>query len=161
MSQFATFFVDGLHFGVEVLQVQEVIRYQQMTRVPLAPDVVEGLINLRGQIVTALDLRRRIGLAARPQGQLPMNVVVRSDDGVVSLLVDEIGDVVDASGDAFEPVPETVNDQVAGLVSGVYKRKERLLLIVDVERAVAIDAERTLVRSLTSAAPESRPHRVN
>ncbi len=161
MSQFATFFVDGLHFGVEVLQVQEVIRYQQMTRVPLAPDVVEGLINLRGQIVTALDLRRRLGLAPRPEGQLPMNVVIRSDDGAVSLLVDEIGDVVDATGDAFEPVPETVHDQVAGLVSGVYKRKERLLLIVDVERAVAIDAERVVVRPRTGTTSESRVHRVN
>ena len=87
-QQFCTFCVDGLFFGVEVLKVQEVIRYQAMTPVPLAPAVVNGLINLRGQIVTAIDLRRALGLSDRPAGSLPMNVVVRTDDGVVSLLVD-------------------------------------------------------------------------
>ena len=74
--QYCTFTVDGHHFGVDVLRVQEIIRYQEMTRVPLAPAVVRGLINLRGQIVTALDLRRRLDLAPRPPGQLPINVVV-------------------------------------------------------------------------------------
>ena len=150
-NQCATFFVDGLHFGVEVLQVQEVIRYQQMTQVPLAPDVVEGLINLRGQIVTALDLRRRLGMPDRPESHLPMNVVVRTDDGAVSLLVDEIGDVVDVQADEFEPVPETVRGEVAGLVTGVYKRKERLLLLLDVERAVGLDGDRTSPRGARSA----------
>ena len=92
-----------------MLQVQEVIRYQAMTRVPLAPTVVSGLINLRGQIVTAIDLRRRLGLAGpADEGLHPMNVVVRTDDGAVSLLVDEIGDVVEVTDDAFEPPPETL-----------------------------------------------------
>ena len=70
-KQFCTFFVNGLFFGVEVLKVQEVIRYQEMTRVPLAPAMIEGLINLRGQIVTAIDLRRRLDLSPRDPGQLP------------------------------------------------------------------------------------------
>src|SRR5438874_826198 len=91
--QYCTFYVDGHYFGLEVLNVQEIIRYQEMTRVPLAPSVVRGLINLRGQIVTAIDLRRRLGLTERPADQSPMNVVIRTDDEAVSLLVDEIGDV--------------------------------------------------------------------
>ena len=66
-KQFSTFVVDRLLFGVEVEKVQEVIRYQEMTRVPLAPPVVKGLINLRGQIVTAIDLRRRLELSERPK----------------------------------------------------------------------------------------------
>src|ERR1700746_2142964 len=90
-----TFILDGLYFGVDVLKVQEIIRYQEMTRVPLAPPVVRGLINLRGQIVTAIDLRRRLELTDRPADQLPINVVVHTDDGAVSLLVDEIGDVLE------------------------------------------------------------------
>src|SRR3569832_2681021 len=94
-NQYSTFYLDGLFFGIEVEKVQEVIRYQEMTRVPLASSVVQGLINLRGQIVTAIDLRRRLDLKPRPDGELPMNVVVRSDDGAVSLLVDEIGDVLE------------------------------------------------------------------
>src|SRR5712675_2915799 len=94
-SQFCTFYLDKLLFGVELQGVQEVIRFLDMTKVPLAPAVVSGLINLRGQIVTAVDLRRRLELAARPAGVLPMNVVVRSEDGAVSFLVDEIADVVE------------------------------------------------------------------
>src|SRR5215472_9170383 len=77
-----------------------------MTQVPLAPEVVSGLINLRGQIVSAIDLRRRLRLEDRPQGQLPMNVVVRTDDGAVSLLVDEIGDVLEVEEGCFEPARE-------------------------------------------------------
>jgi purine-binding chemotaxis protein CheW len=135
-KQFCTFFVNGLFFGVEVLKVQEVIRYQEMTRVPLAPTMIEGLINLRGQIVTAIDLRRRLELALREPGQLPMNVVVRSDDGAVSLLVDEIGDVVEIQDDIYERPPETLKGVARDLVQGVYKLKERLLLILDTEKTV-------------------------
>ena len=87
-GQFSTFFVADLFFGVDVLRVQEVLRFQQMTRVPQAPEVIEGLINLRGQIVTAIDMRRRLRLPPRGGDQTPMNIVVRTEDGAVSLLVD-------------------------------------------------------------------------
>lgn len=139
-AQFATFFLDGLYFGIEVLKVQEVIRHQEMTPVPLAPAVVRGLINLRGQIVTAIDLRTRLGLTPRSDGTLPMNVVVRTADGAVSLLVDEIDDVVEVNADQFEQAPDTVRTKVDGLVTGVYKLPTRLLLILDVERTVDISA---------------------
>ena len=92
-----TFHVDGHLFGVEVAAVQEVVRYQPMTRVPLAPPALSGLINLRGQIIPAVDLRRRLGFPDRPAGELPMDVIVRTGDGMVSLLVDRIGDVVEVS----------------------------------------------------------------
>ena len=135
-NQFATFFVNGLFFGVEVLKVQEVIRYQEMTRVPLAPAMVQGLINLRGQIVTAIDLRRRLELPPLPPGQLPMNVVVRSEDGAVSLLVDTIGDVLEIQDDIHERPPETLTGIARELIKGVYKLKDRLLLVLDTERAI-------------------------
>ncbi len=138
--QFATFFLNGLFFGIEVLKVQEVIRYQEMTRVPLAPRMIEGLINLRGQIVTAIDLRRRLELPPRAEGQLPMNVVVRTDDGAVSLLVDEIGDVVEIQEDIYERPPETLSGVARDLIRGVYKLKERLLLILDTEKTVGLPA---------------------
>ena len=137
-KQFCTFFVNGLFFGVEVLKVQEVIRYQGMTPVPLAPAMIQGLINLRGQIVTAIDLRRRLELAPRGTDELPMNVVVRSDDGAVSLLVDEIGDVVEIQDDIYERPPETLQGVARELVQGVYKLKERLLLILDTEKTVTL-----------------------
>ena len=135
----STFYVDGLYFGVEVLNVQELIRYQEMTRVPPAPPVVRGLINLRGQLVTAIDMRRRLDAPDRADDQMPMNVVIRMDDGAVSLLVDEIGDVVEVQDDQFEPAPETVRGRSNDLVTGVYKLAERLLLVLDVDRAVSVD----------------------
>ena len=134
-KQYATFFLNGLVLGVEVLKVQEVIRYQEMTRVPVAPPMVEGLINLRGQIITAIDLRRRLELPERPADQLPLNLVVRTEDGAISLLVDEIGDVVEIESQSFERVPETVTGIARELILGVYKLETRLLLILDTERS--------------------------
>jgi purine-binding chemotaxis protein CheW len=133
---FATFFVADLFFGVDVLHVQEVLRFQQMTCVPQAPDVVEGLINLRGQIVTAIEMRRRLRLPPRARDQTPMNMVVRTDDGAVSLLVDEIGDVLDVEAASFEEPPQNLDAAALELIKGVYKMKGRLLLILDAERAV-------------------------
>jgi purine-binding chemotaxis protein CheW len=138
--QFSTFVLQDLFLGVDVLKVQEVIRYQEMTRVPIAPPMVRGLINLRGQIITAIDLRRRFELADRQEGELPMNVVLRTDDGAVSLLVDEIGDVVEVEEDRFEPIPETVTGMVRELITGVYKLDNRLLLILDTEKASNLPA---------------------
>ncbi len=135
-QQFCTFFLEGLFFGIEVEKVQEVIRYQEMTRVPLAPSVVGGLINLRGQIVTAVDMRRRLGLSERPEDQLPMNVVVRTEDGAVSLLVDEIGDVLETEEESFERPPETVQGVARELIRGVYKLKGQMLLILDTDKAL-------------------------
>ena len=139
--EYATFFVDGLFFGIDVLQVQEVLRYQEMTKVPLAPAVIEGLINLRGQIVTAVDMRRRLRLRPREGGQTPMNVVVRSQEGAaVSLLVDEIGDVVEVDMEAFEPPPDNIDPAARGLLRGVFKLKDRLLLVLDTEKTIDIAA---------------------
>ncbi len=136
-AQYCTFLLDGLYFGVDVLKVQEVIRYQEMTRIPGAPAVVSGLINLRGQLVTALDLRRRLELQPRPADQLPMNVVVRTDEGATSLLVDEIGDVIELDDSTHERPPETIDAVTREVVRGVHKLEGRLLLVLDIERLIA------------------------
>ncbi len=122
--------------GVGVEHVGEVLRQQQNTPVPLAHEEVAGLINLRGEIVTALDLRRRLGLDT--VGEQPqMNVVLTMGEEAVSLLVDEIGEVVTVSEDAFEPPPETVTGPTRELILGAFKLDERLLLLLDTERALA------------------------
>lgn len=136
-EQLCTFWVDGRLFGIEVSRVQEVIRTQAMTVVPLAPPVIRGLINLRGQIVAALDLRRRLGRPAAGEDAEPMNVVVQTDDGALSLLVDDIGDVIEVDPDRFEPPPETLQGLGRELVRGVYKLDEGLLLLLDAERVAA------------------------
>jgi purine-binding chemotaxis protein CheW len=130
-----TFYVDDLYLGVDVVEVQEVIRYQEMTVVPLAPDVVHGLINLRGQIVTALDMRTMLGLPPLVSGELPANVVIRDGaDEALSLLVDQIGDVVDTDESDFEPVPPTLSGPARELVLGAYKLPGQLLLVLDTAR---------------------------
>jgi purine-binding chemotaxis protein CheW len=143
-QQFCTFFLNGTLFGVPVPQVQEVIRFQEMTRVPLAPAVVEGIINLRGQIVVAIDLRRILSLPNRPAGKLPMNVVVRVEDGAVSLLVDEIGDVIEVGESTFEPPPETVLGAVRSMILGVHKLEGKLLHVLNTEKACQIRVVETV-----------------
>jgi purine-binding chemotaxis protein CheW len=133
--QFCTFYLDKLLFGVELKGVQEVIRSLDMTQVPLAPKVVSGLINLRGQIVTAVDLRRRLELEPRAPDLLAMHVVVRSTDGAVSFLVDEIGDVVEVNDTTFELPPETLRGAVRTMITGVHKLNDRLMLVLDTDRA--------------------------
>ena len=142
-QQYCTFYLEDLYFGIEVLQVQEVIRAQAMTRVPLAHPAITGLINLRGQIVEAIDLRRRLALPPRPDSRPPMNVVVRTDDGAVSLLVDEIGDVLSVEEAVFEAPPETLAAAARELISGVYKLSDRLLLILDTSRVLHLQGAGT------------------
>lgn len=136
VKQYATFTVGSLFFGVEVLEVQEVLRFHEMTAVPSSDPVIRGLINLRGQIVTAFDIRRRLGLEDRPDDNEPMNVVVRAADGAVSLLVDEIGDVIELSGEDFEPPPETISSKTREVLEGVYKLPDRLLLVLSTDKVL-------------------------
>ncbi|MEP6781094.1 MAG: chemotaxis protein CheW [Gemmatimonadaceae bacterium] len=130
-TQYCTFLVDGLYFGIDVLRVQEVIRTLPLTRVPLAAPAVKGLINLRGQLVTAIDLRTTLHLTPRDESQEPMNVVVRTDDGAISLLVDDIGDVIVPDEATFENPPETIPAEARAFIKGVYKLPGSLLLVLD------------------------------
>lgn len=139
-SQYCTFLVDDLYFGIDVRHVQEVLRAQEVTPIPRAPEVMEGLINLRGQIVLAVDMRRRLGLPPRPAGAQPMNMVVRTEEGAASLLVDEIGDVLEVEGESFEPVPENLKAQAQDLIQGVCKLSARLLLVLNTERTLEFGA---------------------
>ena len=101
---------------------------------------VRGIMNLRGQIVTAIDLRTRLGLPGRPEDQQPMNVVLMDGGGMISLLVDRIGDVVDVEDALFEPPPETLRGIARELIVGAFKLKHQLLLILDAEKVVTLEA---------------------
>ena len=132
--QYATFRVNDLFFGIEVVKVQEVIRQQEMTAVPLAPNAVEGLINLRGQIVIAIDTRRSLGISNSDGEDLRSNIVIQCDDAAISLLVDEIGDVIDVPLGSFAPVPENMPAAQRELIECVYDVKEGLMLVLDTTR---------------------------
>jgi purine-binding chemotaxis protein CheW len=133
--QFATFEVADQLFGVEVDTVQEVLSYNEYTPVPLAPPAVGGLFNLRGQVIAAVDLRVRLGLARQALDGPVMNVILRGDGEPVSLLVDRIGEVVDLDDEAFEPPPDTLSEPIRELVVGTFKMDGRLMLALDVHQA--------------------------
>jgi purine-binding chemotaxis protein CheW len=136
--QLCTLTLDRHWFGIEVTQIQEILRWQQLTPVPLAPPVVRGLMNLRGQIVTALDLRRRLELPERAADAEPTNVVVRTEGGVVSLIADAVGDVIEVPRASVERPPETLRGTVRDLTRGACKLRDRLLLVLDVAAVVRI-----------------------
>lgn len=135
-QQFCTFHLENLFIGIDVTRVQEVIRPQRMTPVPLSSKIIRGLINLRGQIVTAIDLRNRMALSGESNDATAMNVIVRTEGGVASLLVDRIGDVIDVDPESFEAPPESLRGEARALVSGVYKLKGKLLLSIDTEKVL-------------------------
>ena len=135
-KQFCTFFLGERMLGIEVLKIQEVIRYQEVTEVPLAPPVIRGLLNLRGSIVTSIDLRQRFEMPPLAGDAQPANVVSQTPSGLVSLLVDRIGEVVEVDCGTFAPPPATVTGRERELIDGVYPLAAGLLLILNVERVL-------------------------
>ena len=123
-----TFEIAGQSFGIAALDVQEVMPPQRITRVPLAPPGVAGLLNVRGDLVTALDLRHALALPPRGADSAPMNIVLRTADGAVSLLVDSVGEVVSIDESACELAPPTLSAAARALTETVVKLKGRLLL---------------------------------
>jgi purine-binding chemotaxis protein CheW len=136
-KQYCTFFVDGLLFGVEVLSVQEIMSEFTVGKVPLAPKTVAGLVNHRGQIVTAIDMRCRLDLSASTHDFSRM-LVVRCKDETFGLLVDKIGDVLSVNEHDFELAPENVSEHARELVEGAYKFPDRLLLPLKLEKIAQI-----------------------
>ena len=138
-TRLVTFDLDGRTYGVEVGAVQEVLRGQTRTRIPLAPPSLAGLINLRGQVLTALDLREQLGLPTRADDAAePMLVVIRVAGEPIALLVDTIGAVIDVDADQFEAPPDTLTGPSRDLIRGAYKLQGRLVLALDVERATTV-----------------------
>lgn len=136
-----TFRLGDMLLGVDVRAVQEVLRDADLTPVPHAAAAICGLINLRGEIAIAMDLRTRLGMAPAEDREGQTHVVVASVGEPVSLLVDEIGDVIDVGPDRYEPPPVTMDPLTAELVLGTYKLDDELLLVLDVPRVVAAPAE--------------------
>ncbi|MGC4073098.1 MAG: chemotaxis protein CheW [Nibricoccus sp.] len=138
--QLCTFHVAGLFLGLDVLTVQEVLRSRELALIPLAPANVEGLLNLRGQIVTAIDLRRRLGFAPRAENESPMIMIVRDADGCVALLVDRVGDVIEVEDSTFEPAPDTLPAAMRHLLLGIHKLPKQLLHVLDARETTAAAA---------------------
>lgn len=141
VSQLCTFSIGDMLFGVDVHRVQEVIRELPLTPVPSARPTVLGLVNLRGRIVCALELRQCLGFEHREHREKSMMVVVTSGDGPVSLIVDTIGDVIIVDDVEWEDPPSTMDSKIGELVKRAYKLDNQLLLLLDVD-AVLADANK-------------------
>ena len=136
LRQICTFYLDEHFLGVPVEKVQEVVYSREMTRVPLAHPAVRGLVNLRGQLLTTIDLRYRLNLPEATGDRPQVSIVLRSQDGLVALLVDAMGDVLELDRELFETPPETLDPLIRRLIEGAYKLDGRLLLILDTENII-------------------------
>lgn len=141
MTQLSTFHVGRYLFGVDVSLVQEIVRLQEITPVPLSKPEIAGLINLRGEVLTAIDLRARLGLPPAEGDRDPVNVVVRIGDEPVSLLVDEIDGVQEVSSIPFEATPSTVDASIRDLLLGAYTLPDRLLLALNAPKILSVNSE--------------------
>jgi purine-binding chemotaxis protein CheW len=137
-----TLSVGGQSCGVPVLVVRDVLGTQSITPIPLAPQEIEGAMNLRGRIVTAVDLRRRLGLPPRADGAQPMSVVVEHGGELYAMLADAVGDVVPLSAADRAPNPPTLDQLWREVSRGVHRRDGQLLILLDVDRLLAIGGER-------------------
>jgi purine-binding chemotaxis protein CheW len=139
-QRYSTFFLNGICFGVHVEKVQEVMEFQNITPIPLAPPVLPGIINLRGQILTTFDLKTRLNLSAAEFSGQSMMMVVQTSEGPMNLLVDKIGPVLDVDPDLFEPPTETLKPAVRAVTIHVCKLEGQLLLVLDTEKIIRLPA---------------------
>lgn len=123
-------------FGIPVLQVQDVLGEQKVTRVPLAPKEIAGSLNLRGRIVTAINVRCSLGLADRESSRNDMSVVVEHDSELYSLIIDKVGDVLNLKDGDFEKNPATLDPLWRDVSSGIYRLDKRLLVVLDVPKLI-------------------------
>lgn len=137
-SQLCGFKIMEGQYAIPVLEVQEVVKPQKVTPVPLGPEYVDGLINLRGQIVTAINLRVLFGLPRRENNDEYMNIIVRWGDSLYSLVVDEIMDVMDIENTSFEDTPDTIDDKLKKYIRGVFKLEDNLLTLLSLEKILDI-----------------------
>ncbi len=133
-EEFITFTIAGQLFGIPVLQVQDVLSSYQITRIPLAPPEITGSLNLRGRVVTALDIRQRLGLAPRPEGAESMSIVAESEGELYSLMVDTVGEVLALAQSAYERNLPTLDAKFRAFSDGIYRLDDQLLVVLDVNR---------------------------
>jgi purine-binding chemotaxis protein CheW len=141
-KEFVTVTIAGQQFGIPVLAVQDVLGSQRIARIPLASPEVAGALNLRGRIVTAIDLRRRLGLPGRAPEEKSMSVVVDHHGEFYSLIVDAVGEVLSLPDEAFEPNPATLDPLWRGVSAGIFRLQKSLLVVFDVERLLELGPTR-------------------
>ena len=137
--QWVTFRLDGETYGINVMQVQEVLRMTEIAPVPGAPDYVIGIINLRGNVVTVIETRKRFGLMPTEADDSTRIVIIESDNNIVGILVDSVAEVVNLRGSQIETAPNVGNDESSKYIQGVFSREEDILILVDLNKFLSDD----------------------
>lgn len=150
-SLYVTMKVSDQLFGIPVLSVRDVLGQQRITKIPLAPKEVAGALNLRGRIVTAIDLRLRLGVPARDQGVKEMSVVVEHGAELYSLLVDSVGEVMGLNREWYERNPATLDPRWREVSSGIFRLDGKLLVVLDVDRVLDFEGRASRVSAASAA----------
>lgn len=137
LIQLVTFSIGDEEFGVDILRVQEIIRMMDITKVPKAPDFVEGVINLRGNVIPIIDLRKRFGMEARERDKHTRTIVIEINNMIVGFIVDAVSEVLRIPSDTVEPPPPVVAGLESEYISGVGKLEDRLLILLDLDRLLS------------------------
>lgn len=143
--QWVTFRLDNETYGINVMQVQEVLRVTEIAPVPGSPDYVLGIINLRGNVVTVIDTRKRFGLMPRDMDDSTRIVIIEVNKQVVGILVDSVAEVVDLRASEIETAPNVGNDDSAKFIQGVSSRKDELLILVDLNKFLSTEEWKEMV----------------
>ncbi|HEY1474495.1 MAG TPA: chemotaxis protein CheW [Pseudolabrys sp.] len=138
LTEYVTAMIGGQLFGLPIVRVQDVFIPERLTRVPLAPPEIAGVLNLRGRIVTLIDLRCRFGLGQREKGQISMAIGVESRLESYGLLIDSVGEVLKLDDAAREPNPINLDQRLARVSAGIFRLDGQLLIVVDVDRVLDI-----------------------
>ncbi len=144
LMQLVTFSIDDEEFGVDILKVQEIIRTMEITKVPRAPEFVEGVINLRGKVIPIIDLRRRFGLVTRDHDKDTRIIVIDISDMIVGFVVDSVSEVLRIPSSTVEPPPPVVAGLESEYISGVGKLADRLLILLDLDRLLSGEEQNML-----------------
>ena len=134
--EFSTFYVGGALCGINILNIQEINKHFEITRVPQSSDFIEGILNLRGRIVTIIDLGKKLGLDPVNKDKDNRNIIVNSEDEHIGLLVDAISDVVIAKADEIEPAPSNIGNVKGKFFQGVLKTEKQLIGILDIDEVL-------------------------
>jgi purine-binding chemotaxis protein CheW len=137
LMQLVTFSIGDEEFGVDILKVQEIIRMMEITKVPRAPEFVEGVINLRGKVIPIIDLRRRFGLSTRGHDKHTRIIVIEINNMIVGFVVDSVSEVLRIPFSTVEPPPPVVSGMESEYISGVGKLEDRLLILLDLDRLLS------------------------
>lgn len=137
--ELATFYVGNALCGMDILKIQEINKLMEMTKVPQAPDYMLGILNLRGQIVTIIDLGQKLGLGSAELSSESRNIIINAPGEHVGLMVSRISDVVTANPDKIEPAPANMNGIQGAFFTGVYKTENKLIGILDVKEVLRIE----------------------